>query len=277
MKKDEGLIQYVMSVIVLMVIALLVLYSISMKKIQVQKTEIEDGITSSALAAAVIDLNEYGTYKYIRSNNGRGTGTIASAHNTWGSAEDNLLNIFRENLAQNLNLDPTTLVANEGGIIDGEVTITHFWVYNKELVECRDDSGDPIMIKDYRGRWIRQHEETDKFYVYKYDATSVGGWNKHTEPAVKAADGKYYTPKDDKVIQIGENEATGVDGAGSGEVEVTSMTIYATVEFYVKPFGYGLDNSWGVYEAENDNIDEVGRIKVRKSVVVDVQPTELPE
>lgn len=269
-KKDEGsLIQYILAVILILMIMLLITFVFSNRKISVQKEEVEDGITCSALASAIIDMNEYGTYKYIRSNNGRGTGTLAGSNNVWGSAEDNLLNIFRKNLAVNLNLDPETLVANEDSIIDGEVKIVNFWIYNKELRDRVDSNGEYIMIKDYKGRWIRQHEETDNFYIYKYTTTPDGGYNKTTELAVKESDGKIYTPKDENIITM-DDTTNGIDGAGSGRTEVTSMTIYATIEFYVKPFGYDFNIASGLYpEIEQ----EAGRIKITKSVVVDVQPT----
>ena len=268
-KKDEGsIIQYILAVILILTIMLLIAFVFSNRRISIQKEEIEDGITCSALASAVIDMNEYGTYKYIRSNNGRGTGTLAGANNVWGSAEDNLLNIFKKNLAVNLKLDPETLVANEDSIIDGEVKIINFWIYNKELRERVDADGNPIMMKDYKGRWITQHEETNNFYIYKYTATSDGGYNKTTELAVRESDGKIYTPKDENII-VTDDTANGIDGAGSGRTEVTSMTIYATIEFYVKPFGYDFNSIKGAYpEIE----EEPGKIKIIKSVVVDVQP-----
>lgn len=311
LKKDEGLTQYVLATILILIAALLIIYGFSMRKINMQKQEIEDGITSSALASAIIDLNEYGTYKYIRSNNGRGTGSLANSQNKWGSAEDNLLNIFRENLATNLKLNPATLTANEDSIIDGEVKITRFWVYNHELIESTGDDGQPIMIKDYKGRWIKQHEETDRWYIYKYDITPSGRYNKTAELAATEADGFVYTPKDDHIVFAdGDIVGSGTDGAGGGHVKVDSMTIYATIEFYVKPFGYGLYNNWGIYDGakfensheeeyqdthynylteeqetvtrkrfvydqtEGSDIDEVGKIKIIKSVVVDVQPIE---
>ncbi len=315
-KKDEGLIQYVFAIIIVLIAFLLIAYELTMRKIDLQKQEIEDGITSSALAAAVIDLNEYGAYKYIRSNNGRGQGPVASSNNEWGSAEDNLLEIFKENLQTNLKLD-SDLKAQEDSIIDGQVKITKFWVYNHELVESKElvDPGppavyEPIMIKDYKGRWIRQHEETDDWYIYKYSATE-GGYNKTAEKATKEADGFVYTPEDKNVIfASGATEGAGSDGAGAGRKKVDSMTIYATIEFYVKPFGYGMANKWGIYDGaefhdghmeeydakdydaanggekdvkrqryvydktKDSDIEDVGKIKIVKSVVVDVQPRE---
>lgn len=292
MKKDEGLIQYVLAIMIVLIAALLIVYEISMRKITVQKQEIEDGLTSSALASAIIDLNEYGTYKYIRSNNGRGTGNLAASENKWGSAEDNLLNIFKSNLATNLKLNPTTLEPNNDSIISSPVTIKNFWIYNHELVESKDDSGNPIMIKDYLERWVRQHEESEDFIIYQYTATDDGGYNKTVVDAVKEADGKVYTPWDKNVIG-GDDEA--LDGAGKGHVEVDTMTIYATIEFYVNPFGHGMvdedgNNRWGIYDgakfdwtadsnSESASIDvvtpstlsPVKPVKITKSVVVNVK------
>jgi len=276
-KKDEGFCQYVLAIIVVLVLVLLILYSFSMRKIALQKQEIEDGITASALASAIIDKNEYGTYMYIRSNNGRGTGTLTDSKNEWGSAENNLLNIFKKNLATNLNLDPTTLVANEGSIIDGEVKVVRFWVYNKELVEVRDADNKPVKIKDYQGRWINKHKETDKWIIYKYDATPVGGYSTTTETAVKEADGFVYTPHDDNIISLDGGTGTGTDGAGGGHIKVEYMTIYATIEFYVSPFGYGLHGNAPLYEdPDGAQIDDVQKIKITKSVVVDVSPALIP-
>ena len=61
-KKDEGFCQYVLAIIVVLVLVLLILYSFSMRKIALQKQEIEDGITASALASAIIDKNGNGEY-----------------------------------------------------------------------------------------------------------------------------------------------------------------------------------------------------------------------
>ena len=298
MRKDEGsLIQYILSVIVILICALLIAYAVSIKIVQSQKMEVEDAITSSALASAIIDLNEYGTYKFIRSNNGRGRGSLADSKNEWGSAEDNLLNIFKENLAKNLNAREVNgrIYANDTSIIDGEIIVTKFWVYNKELVDviecpnCKQESRitsdkcsgcnytfpankEPlkIQVKDYKGRWVPKHTETENFYIYKFESPSGAGFSKTVE-RINTSNGanKVYTPHDNNIINN-----SGTDGAGGGYVEVNNMTIYATVEFYITPFGANI-NEWGIYGGnEDDSINTPEKIKVTKSVVVDVQPTE---
>lgn len=261
MKKDEGLVQYVLAIMIVFIAALLIVYQMSIRKITIQKHEIEDGLTSSALASAIIDLNEYGTYKYIRSNNGRGTGVLAGSNNVWGSAEDNLFNIFKKNLATNLNLDEETLEPNEDSIISSKVVIKNFWIYNHELVDSVDDEGKPKMIKDYLERWIVSHEETDNFIIYQYTATPTGGFNKTQTVAVKEADGKVYTPYDTNVI---EGDDKSLDGAGAGHVPVESMTIYATIEFYVNPFGHNMDGNYTYTEIQED--DEENQTKVEKTI-----------
>lgn len=270
LKKDEGFIQYVLAIMVICIIALISLYMVKMRTIEIQKQEVEDAITASALASAIVDINEYGTYNYIRSNDGHGSGTLAGSSNEWSSSETNLLNIFKENLMTNLGLEyryingiQTMMPKESNKIISGPVTITKFYIYNHEL-EDGDETGTRKKIKDYRGNWVQQHHETDRFYVYKYEATN-GGYNTTSDLCIKEADGKIYTPRDDNMISIDGSTAT--DAVGGGHVEVDTMTIYASIDFYIRPFGSEVEN-WGLL---SDKEIETNYIKVTKSVVVTVQ------
>lgn len=266
LKKDEGFIQYAFCIMLFAICALLVLYSVRMRIVQEQKMFIEDGITESALAAAVIDLNEYGTYDYVRSG----------SNNYWDEEEDRILDIFKDNLRTNLNLDNNLYPNESNTIITSQVRIVNFWIYNKEVYDYKTEQGNYVLIRDYNGNWVRQHAQyEDRWYVLKYMANLDGdgrtmGTYTYSAERVEPIDGVMRTPYDTNVVTVdahGSNTGVG-DGAGNGGVKVEGMTIYATLQFEINPFGYNK------HETYRDGLFGVGSLvgdtTITKSVVVSI-------
>lgn len=248
MKKDEGLIQYVLCILLLSIVSLLIIFECRARTVEMQKTTIEDAITMSALSSSLVDLNEYGKYRYIRSG----------SNNKWDEEEWKLLNTFKRNLKVNLNLDDNMYPNSDNGIITSQVKIVNFWVYNHEVVDNTIDSG------NYNNEWSSSHRETDNYYILKYTGNQNGGYNIQNERRlITSANPILYTPKDDNIIK----NSNGIDAIGGGEQPVDDMTIYATLEFDINPFGIGVENSesnfFGIKSA-------IGHKTIRKSVVVDV-------
>lgn len=261
MKKDEGFIQYALCVILIAICALIMLFSLRMRIVQEQKMYIEDAITASALASCVLDLNEFGTYGYIRSG----------SNNEWDGEEQNLFNIFVDNLKLNLNLNDSMYPNNTNGIITSKVKVVNFWVYSKTLEDV-----DGSYIRDYNGNWVQQHYETPDYTVFKYEA------NRDSNGIVK--DGYritsnntnlpiLYTPKDTNIVTLDAyGSFDGTDAAGEGQVLVDGMTIYCTIQFSVNPFGY---NSNDDYKDGLFNVGSlIGDTVITKSVVVSIKSTK---
>lgn len=260
MKKDEGFIQYALCIMLISICALIMLYTLRMRIVQEQKAFIEDGLTSSTLASAVVDLNEFGTYEYIRSG----------SNNNWDEEEQKLYDLFVENLKINLNLNDAMYPTATNGIITSKVSVVNFWIYNKEL-----DAVAGSIIKDYNGNWVQQHYEKDNYIVFKYIAqTDSNGvvTGSSTTTTEKMPSGTIYTPLDNNIIAIDGANNSNLDGAGKGQVEVEGMTIYATIQFSINPFGY---NSRDTY---NDGLFGIGSLVgdtvITKSVVVSVDTTK---
>lgn len=264
MKKDQGFIQYVFCIMLFAICSLVMLYSLRLRIVQEQKQYIEDAITNSALASAVININEYGTYGYVRSG----------SNNVWDEEEEKLLNKFKDNLKINLNLDDGMNPTKSNGIISSQVKIVNYWIYDKELANV--PGGTPI--KDYNGNWVARHYEKDNTYVcLKYRAAVdkngiVGTGSTKTEEKLPATGLK--TPLDKNIVtKDAGGGSNGTDGAGRGQIDVKGMTIYCTVQFSVNPFGYNKTDS------HNDSTKPtglfgvtslVGDTTITKSVVVSV-------
>lgn len=266
MKKDEGFIQYAFCIMLISICSLVMLYSLRMRIVQEQKQYIEDGLVASVLASATIDINEYGTYGYIRSG----------SNNTWDEEEIAMLNKFVENLAINLDLhlistNSYTLTPNTTNtIITSDMEIMNYWIYCKDLENIAGK-----VIQNYNGDWVLQHKETNNWRIFKFtrntvNGISIGSVYTGSEKAVKE-NGFVYTPLDSNVITKdanGYNSGTG-DGAGKGHVKVDSgMTIYCTIQFKVNPFGYNSkDNNTGGLFGVGSLVSDT---TVTKSVVVTV-------
>lgn len=260
MKKDQGFIQYVFCIILFAICSLVMLYSLRLRIVQEQKQYVEDAITNSALASAIIDLNEFGTYGYIRSG----------SNNTWDEEEQQLLDIFIDNLKLNLNLDDGMNPNASNSIITSQVKVVNYWVYNKEVTTVSPHR----LIKDYNGNWVAQHYEEDNNYVcLKYIANRdtngvvTNGYNTISERIPNAT--AVYTPIDTNIVTYDpDGGSSSSDGAGAGQVQVDGMTIYCTVQFSVNPFGY---NSTDTYDNGLFGVSSlIGNTVITKSVVVSV-------
>lgn len=263
LKKDEGFVQYAFCIMLFAICSLIILYSLRMRIVQQQKQYIEDGITNSALASATIDLNEYGTYNYVRSG----------SNNFWDEEEDRYLKNFKDALKINLNLDNNLYPNESNTIITSQVRIVNYWIYSKEVQDYVDENGNYVLIRDYNANWVRQHYQTDNWYVLKYQANlDANGMTTGTCAYSREflGDGIIKTPADVNIITSDAGGGKfGTDGAGSGEIEVDGLTIYATLQFEVNPFGY---NDHDTY---TDGIFGVGSLvsdtTITKSVVVAIR------
>lgn len=267
LKKDEGFVQYCFCIMLFAICALIIVYSVRMRVVQQQKQYLEDGITTAALSSAVVDLNEYGTYNYVRSG----------SNNYWDEEEDRMLQLFKDALKVNLNLkevDGRLYPADGNGIITGEVRIVNYWVYEKEVKPYIDEAGHYVLIRDYNENWVRQHYQTNDWYILKYQA-NLNSQGKTTGSYFydsQKVQIPVYTPEDKGII----NGSNGVDGAGTGQVLIadatyndTGMAVYATLQFEVNPMGYNKTNTTnsGIYGFGSI----VGDTTVTKSVVVAIK------
>lgn len=249
MKKDQGIVQYIFCIMFICIIAILMLYNSRARIIEMQKMTIEDGITTSALASALVDVNEYGKYQYIRSG----------SNNEWDQEEWQLFNIFKKTLQNNLNLDSSMKPKNANGILTSKVVIKNFWIYNHELSDTSDNTNNS------NNNLIKRHVETPNFMILKYIGDDDGGYTITKEKFVPTSEHpNLLTPKDTHIIS---NDANSVDGIGAGEQIVDNMTIYVTLEFEVNPFGIGLQSDDSEFFGYSSL---VGNQKITKSIVVDV-------
>lgn len=271
LKKDEGFVQYAFCIMLFAICTLLILYSLRMRIVQEQKMFIEDGITESALASAIIDLNEYGTYSYVRSG----------SNNYWDEEEDRILDKFKETLQTNLKLDSNLKPDATNTIITSPVRIVNFWIYNKRVEDYKTEAGNYVLIRDYSGNWVRQHTQIkDEWRILKYcanldaDGRTTGTYTYINEDWNEETRGELRTPKDTNVVTVdagGSNTGTG-DGAGNGDVKVEGMTLYVSIQFEINPFGYNRNETYrnGLFNAGS----LVGDTTITKTVVVSVSNDE---
>ncbi len=91
-------------------VVILIVYNSKFDKAKYTGNYVDDGLIASTLAAATIDLEEYGTSEHIVCN-----------------MEQSYLN-FCETLKINLNLDSNFI--SKSDLIDGQVIVTRFTIYN---------------------------------------------------------------------------------------------------------------------------------------------------
>lgn len=112
LKKKKGSIEMFISSIAFIMIALIVLMVVRLKVIKTTQSYVEDGLVASNLAAATIDLNEYGTTNNIINND------FQKSFNDYCIA-----------LKENLNLDSNFNPKNNT-LINSKVEIINFTIYN---------------------------------------------------------------------------------------------------------------------------------------------------
>lgn len=126
MKKKEGKIEIFISCIALIMVVLIVIMSVKLKEIKLTKNYIDDGLVSSLLASATIDLKEYG-----------------SSNNIINNDPEQSYYLFKETLKSNLNLN-NDFSAKNSNLITDKVNIESFVIYNVkasndiEIIEVKD-------------------------------------------------------------------------------------------------------------------------------------------
>lgn len=136
LKKDKGIVEYTLSIMLLMIIVLLVLFVYRMRVIKITKENVEDALVSSNLACAVIDLEEFGTTNEI---------VIKDPQESY--------EIYKKALKGNMYLDDNFMPVDRK-LINGKVTIHEFVVYsvNAGNVQVSRIGSDGIVsIQDYPG------------------------------------------------------------------------------------------------------------------------------
>ena len=134
MKKKRGSLEYLIGLMMITVLCILVLFGYRMHVIKTTKNYVEDGLAASNLAAAVIDLKEYGATNRILVDD-------------FSKAYDR----YKEALADNLMLD-ADFMPEDDRLICGRVTVEEFAVYEvngDEIAETSIDENGIISEKEY--------------------------------------------------------------------------------------------------------------------------------
>ncbi|SCP99059.1 hypothetical protein [Anaerobium acetethylicum] len=111
MKKKSGSLEYLIGLMMITILCILVLFGYRMHVIKTTKNYVEDGLAASNLAAAVIDLKEYGATNRI---------FVDGFSKAYGR--------YKEALADNLNLD-ADFMPEDDRLICGRVIVEEFAVY----------------------------------------------------------------------------------------------------------------------------------------------------
>ena len=111
-KKKKGEIEFFISSIILAVVVLIMMMGMRLNIIKSTQEYVEDGLVASNLAAATIDLNEFGSSNNIINNN-----------------FEQSFNDYKEALKINLNLD-NNFVPKSKTLINSKVNIEEFTIYN---------------------------------------------------------------------------------------------------------------------------------------------------
>lgn len=111
-KKKKGEIEFFISSIILAVVVLIMMMGMRLNIIKSTQEYVEDGLVASNLAAATIDLNEFGSSNNIINNN-----------------FEQSFNDYKEALKINLNLD-NNFVPKTRTLINSNVSIEEFTIYN---------------------------------------------------------------------------------------------------------------------------------------------------
>ncbi len=132
--KDKGSVEYSLALLLAGIVVILILFIYRLHVIKITKYTVEDAIAASNLAAAVIDLEEFGSTNEI---------VIKSS--------DDAYRIFQEALRDNLNLDGS-FNPDKVGLMKGKVTIDTFIVYNvkdNDITQISYDSLGNSTINEY--------------------------------------------------------------------------------------------------------------------------------
>lgn len=135
MKKKEGKIEVFISCIALIMVVLIVIMSVKLKEIKLTKNYIDDGLVSSLLASATIDLKEYG-----------------SSNNIINNDPEQSYYLFKDTLKSNLNLN-NDFSAKNSNLITDKVNIEKFVIYNVKT------SNDIEIIEVENGKIVNKTKE----------------------------------------------------------------------------------------------------------------------
>lgn len=137
LKKKKGSIEMFISSTIFIIIALVVVMVVRLKVIKTTKSYVEDGLVASNLAAATIDLKEYGTTNNIINND------FEKSFNDYSTA-----------LKENLNLDSNFYPKNKI-LINSEIKIVNFTIYNvvgNNIEMIKRESNGSITRQSYPGK-----------------------------------------------------------------------------------------------------------------------------
>lgn len=112
LNKKEGSVENFIAMAILTMVALLVLFAIKSKEINIVSNYTSDALVTSNLAAATVDLKEYGTSNKIINND-----------------FEKSFNEFSRSIKENLKLD-NGFVPISKNMISSKVTIDTFSIYN---------------------------------------------------------------------------------------------------------------------------------------------------
>lgn len=113
MKKREGKIEVGVPLYLLLFILVIIIYVIQMYKLRIVSAMAEDALAASNLAAAVVDIKEYGI-----------TGNLII------ESPSSAYMVYQETLKVNMSLDDNWMSINSNSVISGQVEIVDFIIYN---------------------------------------------------------------------------------------------------------------------------------------------------
>lgn len=180
LKKDEGSIEHTIALMVILIVSFLVLHQYRLTTINLVSELVEDSITASNLASAVIDIEEFGTTNEIKVKD------AGEAYETYCNA-----------LKSNLMLDDYFMPVNND-YIKSNVTVHDYILYNvngNDIEEYRFSNGVPQALTTHNsmvgvmltpdgklienttiyskvGFTIRGLQE-DEYYVYKDESVDI--------------------------------------------------------------------------------------------------------
>lgn len=131
MSKKDGGITIFISLIAFFIVTICICFSFTIRKLDFTRNYIEDGLVASNLAAATIDLKEYGTTKNIINND-----------------FEKSFRDFSNSLKVNLDLDEKYISKNK--IIDGSIKVDIFRIYNVKGEDIEIITKDNGQFKKYK-------------------------------------------------------------------------------------------------------------------------------
>jgi hypothetical protein len=127
MKKKEGKVGIFIAMMSLQIVVIIIAYSLKLNQLEFTRTLVEDSLVNANLAAATIDLEEYGATNNIINND-----------------TDKSFNDYSVSLKEGLGLD-NSFMPDENSFIKSKVVVERFIIYsvlgNDILMASRDTNG----------------------------------------------------------------------------------------------------------------------------------------